>query len=238
MRAELLKMRALLTPRIMLALALAVPAVAALITYLVEPDDGDLYHQAPLFAAQIGTEIAAIVVGVWIVAMEFGQGTVRRLLTAEPRRTHVVANKLATAAVTILIGSALVGFVAFWLGALAAHLRDVDYDQGTAAKLAVVVAITGLLAGLLSFALGLLAESLPGGLVLAFAVLFVLDGAVSFVSSIRDYTFTSALGSISARFEPDEPAALDLGPAIAVALAWVVVLMVPGVVRFLRSDFK
>ena len=63
-------------------------------------------------------------------------------------------------------------------------------------------------------------------------------GAVSFVSSIRDYTFTSALGSISARFEPDEAAALDLGPAIAVALAWVVVLMVPGVVRFLRSDFK
>jgi hypothetical protein len=70
------------------------------------------------------------------------------------------------------------------------------------------------------------------------AVLFVLDGAVSFVSSIRDYTFTSALGSISARFEPDEAAALDLGPAIAVALAWVVVLMIPGVLRFLRSDFK
>jgi hypothetical protein len=84
----------------------------------------------------------------------------------------------------------------------------------------------------------LLAESLPGGLVLAFAVLFVLGGAVSFVSSIRDYTFTSALGSIAARFDPDEAAALDLGPAIAVALAWVVVLMVPGVVRFLRSDFR
>ena len=95
MRAELLKMRVLLTPRIMLALALAVPAVAALITYLVEPDDIALYRQAPLFAAQIGVEIAAIVVGVWIVAMEFSQGTVRRLLTAEPRRTHVVANKLA-----------------------------------------------------------------------------------------------------------------------------------------------
>jgi hypothetical protein len=74
MRAELLKMRCLLTPRIMLALALAIPAVAALITYLVEPDDIGVYHQAPLLAAQIGVEIAAIVVGVWIVAMEFSQG--------------------------------------------------------------------------------------------------------------------------------------------------------------------
>ena len=154
------------------------------------------------------------------------------------RRTHVVANKLLTAAVTILLGSALVALIGFWLGALAADLRDVDYDQGTAGKLALVVAISGLLVGLLSFALGLLAESMAGGIVLAFAVLFVLDGAVSFVESLRDYTFQSALSSIAARFDPDSAAALNLGAAIAVALAWVAVLMVPGVIRFLRSDFK
>lgn len=238
MSAEFLKLRALMTPRLVLAAVLAVIAVAGLITFFVEPEDHTLYHQAPIITATVALELGAIVLGVWIIAMEFGQGTVRRLLTAEPRRPRIVANKLATLAAALLGLCVLGGLLGFWVGALGAHFRDVDYDAGTAAKLAVVAGLSGFLAGILSFALGLLAESMAGGIVLAFALLFVLDGVVSFVGPIQDYTFNSALNSIANRIDPSQSAALALGPAIAVALGWVVVFLVPGVVRFVRSDFK
>ncbi len=238
MRAELLKIRRLPTPALLLALVLLAPAVAALIVYFVKPDDPSWYHVAPMTTAETVCQIAAVVFGVWVIGIEFAQGTLRRALTAEPRRVHLIVNKMVVVAVVTLAGAALAALVAYWLGALAADLRDVDYAAGTAAKLGVVLVVGAVLVALLSFALGLLSESLTGGIVLAFAVLFVLNGVLSFISAIRDYTFGAALASITDAADPDTASALGLWGGIGVALAWVAVLMVPALYRFTRSDFK
>lgn len=238
MTAELLKLRRLPTPLVVLALALLAIATAALITYFVQPDDTDYYWRAPLVTATVVVEIAGIIVGVWLIGMEFAQGTVRRLLTADPRRGVVVAKKLLALLLAALAASALTALVAYWLGALASELRDVDYDHATAGKMAGVVVITGVLTALLAFALGLLAESLVGGVVLAFVVVFVLDGVLSFVSAIQDYTFAAALGSMSSAADPTQASAIGFWGGLGVAVAWVAVLLAPGVVRFLRTDFK
>ncbi|MGE4029989.1 MAG: ABC transporter permease, partial [Thermoleophilia bacterium] len=237
MRAELLKIRRLPTPALLLALVLLAPAVAAAIVYIVKPDDPAWYHVAPMTTAATTCQIAAVVFGVWLIGIEFAQGTLRRALTAEPRRVHLVLNKLVVVTLVTLGAAALSALIAYWLGALAADLRSVDYDAGTAAKLGVVLVIGTVLVALLSFALGLLSESLTGGIVLAFAVLFVLNGVLSFVRAIRDYTFGAALDSISDAVDPDTASALGLWGGIGVALAWVAVLMVPALYRFSRSDF-
>ena len=238
MRAELLKTRLLPTPRITLALAALAVAGTALGVYLAQPDDAGNYLDFPMTAAEVATEIGAIIFGVWLATVEFAQGTMRRALTAEPRRPRLVAGKLGVLVAVTAVGSFLVALAGFWLGALAADLRGVDYDHGGGAKLIGAIVLVAVLAALLAFALGLLAESFAGGLVLAFAVVFVLDGVLSFVDAIKDYTFAAALGDITASAHPDQAADLGLGAAIGVAVVWVVVVLALGLARFQRTDLK
>lgn len=238
MKAELLKTRMLPTPRVTLLLALLAVGATALGVYLGTPGDPDDYLNFPMASAAVAVEVAAIVWGVWLATIEFSQGTLRRALTAEPRRPRLILDKLLVVAPLAAAASAAIGLAGFWLGALAADLRGVEFDHGTGGKLIAVLALTGLLVALVSFALGLLVESFSGGLVLSFAVLFVLDGTLGFVDAVKDYTFGAALTAISAGVDPSQTA--DIGPwtGAAVAIAWVVILVGLAVGRFVRTDFK
>ena len=69
---------------------------------------------------------------------------------------------------------------------------------------------------------------------LALVVVFVLDGVLSFVSAIKDYTLAAALGSMSSAADPTEASEIGFWGGLGVAVAWVAVLLAPGVIRFLQ----
>ena len=85
MRAELLKLRSMPTPRWTLAILLAffVGGIVASVIWGVGTDSAVLD-----LAVGLPGQIAALVVGSWMAGVEFGQNTLRRALSADPRRTH------------------------------------------------------------------------------------------------------------------------------------------------------
>jgi ABC-type transport system involved in multi-copper enzyme maturation permease subunit len=91
MNSELLKLRSLPTPRWTLAGVVAAFVITIVVAAIIGPRDGAVVF---LLAVGLPTSIASIVLGAWMAGVEYGQGTIRRALTADPRRLRLVGAKV------------------------------------------------------------------------------------------------------------------------------------------------
>ena len=73
-------------------MAAAIITGAALIIF--RPHDPSSYISISSDAVNQVLDLAAMVFGVWVAALEFSSGTLQRTLTAEPDRRRVLAGKL------------------------------------------------------------------------------------------------------------------------------------------------
>ncbi|MDO8795671.1 MAG: hypothetical protein Q7J25_13750 [Vicinamibacterales bacterium] len=237
MNAELLKLRVLPTPRLILALCFGSITVVALIVLAVRPSNIDVYREAPDVMAQTAVVIGAIVFGAWVTGVEFAQGTLRRALIAEPRRATILLNKYAVILVASMCTAALCAILALALGKLTASVNTVAFDSSNALK---EVGTTMLQAGFvstLSASITLLLRSFAGGLIGSFVLLFVIDGVLQLSSAIRHYTFGSAMSDIAAAAGGDIHTH-SVAAAALIAAAWVTAAAVPAAARFMRGDCK
>lgn len=237
--AEFLKLQALPTPKVIAALCLGLTAVVALIVVITTPSDPEIYRQATREAALIGTSIGALVFGAWVFGLDFAQGTLRRTLSTEPRRGVVLAEKALVTLLATLAFSAVSATFGAVLAQLLSASQSIDLAWSESLDLIPSLMIQATLVALLAAAVTLLFRSFTGGLVAAFALLFVIDGLLGIWTAISDYTIGAALSDIAAVFANDDSAPTNgLLSAVLIALAWIAAISAPGVIRFLRADFK
>ena len=238
MSAELAKLRYLDLPRWTAAGVLAVAVLVGLGLLLFPPDDPGRYASTPSFAMNIVLTIAAIVLGVWFATLESSAGTWQRTLTAEPDRNKVLLAKL-TVLLLALVGLGLVAVGAtIGLSDLAASRAAADADDGDVARQVAAVLPPAIAAGVVGFGFGLLTGSMGGGIAIAFAFVFVLDGFLTQVPFLEEWTFGQVTAELQARIAGDGTAEHALVASLLVTVLWALVILAPGWLRLLRSDLK
>ena len=238
MSAELAKVRYLHLPRWTAAAVLAAAVLVGLGLLIFPPSDAGRYASTSSFAMSITLTIAAIVYGVWIATLEFASGTWQRTLTAEPDRNTVLLAKLAV----LLLGLAGLGVVAvgttIGLSEFAASRAGASVDQGDVARQVAATLPPAIAAGVVGFGFGLLAGSMGGGIAFAFAFVFVLDGFLTQIPGLGDWTFGTVSGDVQTEIAGDGTVEHGLVAALLVTIAWSAVILAPGWLRLLRGDLK
>lgn len=221
------------------AISFGLTLLVSLLVLALQPSEHDVYRKAPAIVASVATFIGSILIGAWVFGMEFGQGTLRRTLAIEPRRGVLLVAKGVIVVAAAAAFAAVTMTFAVVLTVLITSAASIEFDVSVAFKLVPSMAIQGVLVALMAAGFTLLFRSYNGGQIATFAMVFVVDGIIGLWEPIRDYTFGVSLSSIDAIFdsEPTVPAH-PLAATVLIALAWVTAFAVPGVVRFLRGDFK
>ncbi|HMM49706.1 MAG TPA: hypothetical protein PKE32_08880 [Miltoncostaeaceae bacterium] len=232
MRGELLKLRCLPTPRWTLVgvVLMALLGLAGAARWGIGEDD-----LAVSAGAVLPTSIAAIVLGSWLVGVEYGQNTMRRLLGADPRRLRAVGRKLmAGAGATLAL--TLVAFLILLLGlSPIAAIHDQSVSMEHIARMGVAAAIGNLSLAAVGVACVLLTRSMAGGITVAFAYTFVLDAFLSAIPRVGRFTAASASSDVWSALT-DSAGDARLLPAVALLLAWCAALLAAGILRFVRQD--
>jgi ABC-2 type transport system permease protein len=233
MTAELLKLRSLPTPRWVLAntLGALVTAIALAIAFGIGEED----DVAVGLGAELTTAIAAIVLGVWVVGVEYGQGTMRRVLTAEPRRLRVLAYKLVLAVGTTAALTVVVFAIATAAFPPIADAHDQALTVGDMLRTGVAALIGNSALAAVGVAFGLLARSMAGGLTAALVYAFIIDTSLSAIPHVGDYTSSGAQLELydAITRAPGEQAVVQ---AALVLAAWVGAFVALGATRLVRSD--
>ncbi len=241
MRAELLKLRSMPTPRWTLAILLAffVGGIVASVIWGVGTDSAVLD-----LAVGLPGQIAALVVGSWMAGVEFGQNTLRRALSADPRRLRLVLSKLAVLVLAVVAVTVILIVLGTLIFSLAGSGHATSIEIGTAGKILGAWLVADIAWAVTAFSLTLLTRSMAGGLVLSFVFFFVLDGFISLIPKVGDYTIGIALSDldIAIRGTTDDffgqTTTNDTGIAVIVLVGWLAVFIAAGIVRTLKTEVK
>lgn len=241
MKAELLKIRSMPTP-LWTGVAMLVCFVGGIvgsIVWGVGQDDAVLD-----IAIGVPTMIGSLILGSWLAGVEFGQNTLRRVLSADPRRVRLVMVKLATVLIVVVAATTLlmaVGMVIFPLAG-SGHETSLDYEM--AFKILAACLVTNLTYATAALALTLLTRSMAGGMTITFVFFFVLDGLLSLIPKVGDYTIGIAQTDIDLAIRGQAEGIFettttnDTGIAVVTLLGWLVVFTVAGIVRTLKTEVK
>lgn len=234
MAPELEKLRSLPTPRWTLIVTLGLVVLGFVIALFTGSADQSDYVDAAEGVAGLGSAIGSIVIGVWIVGLEYGQGTVRRALAADPRRGRLLAAKLAVAVAGSLVLTLLVWLAAVLLLPVAATSGGADSPAGEILAESVGSVIGNPVYAAVGCAIAWLTRSMAGGMTAMLALVFVLDSLLAALP-IGDISLGSALGEVAAAAEGDD-GDHEVARGLMVTLAWVAILLTAGWARFTRTD--
>lgn len=238
MRAEVAKLRYLPFPRWTAVLVVAAVVVMGIALLVVAPTNPEKYVDVPNTAIGLIASLTALVFGVWMSTLEFSSGTLQRTLTAEPDRNRVLTSKLVITLVIAVVAGLAIAAAAGGLSHLAAvHAKvAIDEDELAGALFGSVPEWTAY--ATIGFAFGLLSRSLGGGIALGLIFVLAFDGFLSYIPGVADYTFGQLTQDLTNGISGDGGTKNGLGVAVVGTLAWCVVLLVPGWVRFSRGDLK
>jgi len=238
MSGEIAKLKYLALPRWTAGSVLAISLIVGAVLLIFPPSSALKYATIPAFAMGTAFGIAAIVFGVWSASVEFSSGTLQRTLTAEPLRGRVLGSKL----ICVLGGTAIVGLAAAaasaGLSEIAASQAGLSLDDGDLAKQLFSQVPAGLAFAAVGFAFGLLTRSMGGGITLALALAFIADGIIGFIPGFENLGFGLLTHDVTTGLSGEGATTHSLGAAAFGSLVWVVIVMVPGWLRFTRGDLK
>lgn len=234
MAAEIEKLRSLPTPRWTLVVALALVVLGFAIALLKGGASASDYVDAADGVAGLGAGIGSIVIGVWLVGVEYGQGTMRRALAADPRRGRLLLCKLALAVGASIVLTLLLWLAALLLMPLAASANGAESPAGDIAAQGASSLVVNPVLAAVGCAIATLTRSMAGGMTAMLALIFVFDSLLA-VLPIGDISLGSALGEIAASVEGDEGDS-EPGRGLLVTAAWVAVLSAAAWARFTRAD--
>jgi len=173
---------------------LAVLAPAAVLSFYT-PSAQAAYSEAWSATYGLIGPLVAIVFGGWLLGTEYRQGTTKRILTAEPRRMRALGTKgaVGAGALSILLAtSAVAGWGAAWI---VGNMNDVSIAWNGRELLA--AGLFALAAGVVSFALSAITRSDSFAMVGSVALVLVLDPLLSLIPTIGDYTFVTAVSTLT-----------------------------------------
>ena len=225
-RAELLKLRGVRTPWVLLGSALAVILVGITGLMLGDPDVADPATTLGALAHVGLTSLFCLVLGVLSTAGEFRHGTVVDTFLGTPRRGRVVAAKVVVTTALALVGGIVGSAVALAATALWLSGRGGSLDVGQAEVWRTLAGGVGWDAGFaaLGAGLGALVRSVQWALVAALSWVALVEGLVGQVLGDAGrwllFRAGTALGNL-----PDATGGPQLGqPVAAVVLTGYVAL--------------
>lgn len=247
-KSEVLKMLTL--PSTAITLGLTVVA-GLLVTGLVA--NSSLHRGAqwyngfdPTQSALTGLIVAGLTGGVFgalLITSEYSSGTVRPTLAATPRRSILLAAKIAvTTAVTVVFCEVL-SFVSFWLGeAILAGGGAPSAALGSPGALR-AVSMTGLfiaLMALMSFGFGLVFRSTAGAIAAFAGVVFVLPLVMHGISEpdLRYLPTNILVNSVMSTVSQQGGIVKALSPGLGLLLMafYAAIALAAGVALFARRD--
>ncbi len=241
MRAELAKVRSMPTPFWCLGavVVFALLVVAAIWRWGVEGEleTIDIGLGFPL-------AIASIVFGVWIFGVEYGQNTLRRTLSADPRRLRLFFSKLAVALFLVALVTVLVHLVFFPFYDIAAGRHGDSVPVAEYRDLVLAALVSNLVYVLAGASLALITASMAGGVTAALVFVFIIDVVFGAIPEVGDYSFGFALADVVVGIRGTESGFGDFDSghstqqAALILTAWLVGLAGLGWLRFWRSDVK
>lgn len=241
MRAEYLKIRSMPTP-FWCAAAVVLFFIGGLTATSVWGAGEDLA------AIEIGVTfplaIASVVLGVWIVGVEYGQNTLRRTLSGDPARGRLIRSKLVAACSVVLGATLFFNLLALLLYGLANSGHGTDFPVEDVVRIAANALLVNTVYVLVGAAFALITASMAGGMTAALVFIFVIDGMLSLIPTVGDYTFGLAMSNLSSAITGTDGDFLAAGsdhPVVVsalVAAGWLVILLALGSQRLIRDDVK
>lgn len=242
MTAELRKLVALPTPRWTLVATLAAVAIAALVAALAGPGKG-----ADMVPVQLGiglaTNVGAIVLGAWMMGVEYGQKTIRRALSADPSRARLLLAKLGVVLGAVTVVTLVLSAVSAPVFSAIASAHGESMPIGDSLQFGLAALLNNLIYATVAFTLALLTRSMAGGMALALVFAFVIDTALGAIPVVGDYALSAALMDLTKQISgsnlgdvhgPDP----DVLRAIGVTVVWLTALIGVSVTRFTRTDVE
>ena len=242
MTAELRKLVALPTPRWTLVATLAAVAIAALVAALAGPGKG-----ADMVPVQLGiglaTNVGAIVLGAWMMGVEYGQKTIRRALSADPSRARLLLAKLGVVLGAVTVVTLVLSAVSAPVFSAIASAHGESMPIGDSLQFGLAALLNNLIYATVAFTLALLTRSMAGGMALALVFAFVIDTALGAIPVVGDYALSAALMDLTKQISgsnlgdvhgPDP----DVLRAIGVTVVRLTALIGVSVTRFTRTDVE
>ncbi|MDQ5894504.1 MAG: hypothetical protein QG596_765 [Actinomycetota bacterium] len=237
MRPELRKLTVLPTPRWTAVATLAAVLIAGLIIAITGAGKD---HLALLIGLGMPTWIASVVLGVWMAGLEYGQKTMRRTLTRNPRRIEVVANKLAIAVLAGVGLTVLATLLAIPLFSLASSGHDLKVAAGDTLAVGIGNVANNVIYVVAGFSFGLITKSMAGGTTAALTFFFVIDSLLTEIPKVGDYMLAAVSVEIFQEIVGNDVSQTDLEVnlvrAILVSLLWLAAFVGLGTTRFVKTD--
>ena len=239
LRSELLKLRTTPTLAVLLLAAAGLTLLGACVEGL-SPTAGELAQRDPqrlaLGAGSSGAVLLATFAGLLVVTNEFRYGTIHPTLLVQPRRSVVLAAKLAVAALAGLVFAVACEAVSFGAGLIVLGVRNVDVALTIGDALALVAGAFACapLSAMLGVAVGALIRNQTGAIVAVAAYALMVDAALfAAAPSVGRYLPGKAGDALAGRPVDD---LLAPGAGAAVLASWVLAFVLAAVVRTERSD--
>jgi ABC-type transport system involved in multi-copper enzyme maturation permease subunit len=197
----------------------------------------------PTQQSMIGLIVACLIGGVFgalLITGEHASGTIRTTLSATPRRSLLLATKIAVAAVATLVVFELLSFVAFFLGeAILSGGGAPHANLGTPGALRAVV-MTGAfitLTSLMSFGFGLIFRHTAAAIAAFAGVVFVLPLVMHGISpaDLRYLPTNILTNSITATVN-ENPGAVSPALGLVLMAVYASIVLAVGCALFVRRD--
>jgi ABC-type transport system involved in multi-copper enzyme maturation permease subunit len=236
MRAEVAKLRSLPLPRWTLVIQVGLVVIGTLVVLLTGGETTSDYETAAQVTAAVGTGVGSLVLGVWMVGLEYGEKTMRRALTADPRRDRLVLAKLATMLLAVVATTAFVWVLAGVLAILAASVNGAGSPIEEIARTAAALLAANVIYSTVGFGVALLTRSMAGALTLTLVLVFVVDAALTAVPSFGEYTLGVSVEAIANAVGGGNEDTVGVEGAVIATAVWLTLLLGAGWTRFRRSD--
>ncbi len=243
MRSELRKMTYLPTLRWTAATVLAAVLVAAAAVALIGVGEDDL---APVFGLATPTWIASIVIGVWLVGLEYGQKTMRRTLSRNPDRLRLVVTKAALGVFAAALLTVLATAVAVPLLTLASAGHELKITASEVLRVGLGSLVSNVVVVVIALSLALVTRSMAGGMAVALGFFFVIDTILAEIPVVGKYMFSAVSAEVFGQLSGDRFSdrytdgieGVGLALAAGLTLMWAAVFLAAGTARFVRSDVE
>jgi ABC-type transport system involved in multi-copper enzyme maturation permease subunit len=238
LRAEWLKLRTTRTTLGMLLGAIALTLLFTLLGGLLSSHTqlAERTNQLPVLGAHLAAILFGSLVGVMLVTTEYRYGTIRPTLLYEPRRTVVLAAKIAAALLGGALLAAIAEALALGIGLLILHERGVAvaYSTGGLVHIALGTVATGALWCAIGAGLGAVVRHQVGAIVGLLAWLLVAENLLfGLAPSVGRY----APGPAGQSLAGDTATHLVSAAAGGVLLvAWTLAIAAVGAVLASRRD--
>jgi len=238
-KAEIYKLRTHRTPLVCAGLLLAGVLAPSVVMIWYHPSDPTAYTDTYMGIFGLLGAIMAIVFGGWILGTEYRQGTLKRMLTSEPRRIRALTAKATVGAVALTTAMMSIGIIG-WAGARAiGNINDVtvafEFRQLLAAT------IVGLIAASIAFGVSAITRSDSFAMIGTLGTLFVLDPLIGVIPKVGKYTVGSAMSAvenaISGVTDPFQaPHTLGTTASVITLSLWLVAIIGAGAAVFSTRD--